>query len=106
MPFAARSPRLGAFRRAPTRPTRSLQPELDGVARGTAVAVALTHSGSEDDAMTTAAVGAEMAVDDPLFGRIVGAKYEIEERIGAGAMGVVYRARHVTLDKVVALKIL
>jgi serine/threonine-protein kinase len=47
-----------------------------------------------------------MTVDDPLSGRIFAGKYEVEERIGAGSMGMVYRARHVTLDKVVAVKVL
>jgi serine/threonine-protein kinase len=56
--------------------------------------------------MTTVAVGTGRSVDDALSGRIFAGKYEIEERIGAGSMGIVYRARHVTLDKVVAVKTL
>jgi serine/threonine protein kinase len=40
---------------------------------------------------------------DPWIGRTV-AHYEILDRIGAGGMGVIYRARDVTLDRIVALK--
>lgn len=42
---------------------------------------------------------------DPLIGKRFGS-YEVHERIGAGGMGIVYRAYDVTLDRHVALKVL
>jgi serine/threonine-protein kinase len=41
-----------------------------------------------------------------LLGRIVAGKFTIEEHVGGGAMGEVFRARHIVLDTVIALKIM
>ncbi len=43
---------------------------------------------------------------DPYVGRLIEGKYLIEQLLGTGAMGVVYRAKHVALNKLVAVKIL
>jgi len=43
---------------------------------------------------------------DPLVGRKIAGKFAIERMLGAGAMGVVYRARQVALEKTVAIKVL
>ncbi len=39
-------------------------------------------------------------------GSIVGQRYQIEERIGSGTFGVVYRARHLDLEDEVAIKVM
>ncbi len=43
---------------------------------------------------------------DAMLGRLIAGKFEIVELLGSGAMGAVYRAEQVALDKHVALKIL
>lgn len=43
---------------------------------------------------------------DPLMGVVLAGKYEIGELLGKGAMGRVYRARQLGLDKEVAIKVL
>ncbi len=42
---------------------------------------------------------------DPLLGRVLGDKYQVEAVLGQGAMGRVYRARHLGLRRDVAIKI-
>ncbi len=43
---------------------------------------------------------------DPLLGRTLANKFELQELLGVGAMGKVYRAHHGSLDRTVAIKIL
>jgi eukaryotic-like serine/threonine-protein kinase len=43
---------------------------------------------------------------DATLGRTIAGKFAVQRRLGAGAMGVVYLARQLALDKIVAIKVL
>ncbi len=45
-------------------------------------------------------------IQDPLLGQVLGDRYQLESRIGSGAMGVVYRAVDREIGRSVAVKIL
>ena len=44
--------------------------------------------------------------DLDLIGRTIAGKYTIESRVGSGAMGSVFRARHDALQQAVAVKVM
>ncbi|HSN25680.1 MAG TPA: protein kinase [Kofleriaceae bacterium] len=44
--------------------------------------------------------------DDSLIGQVLASRYQIESRIGEGAMGAVYKAKHVKVGRPFAVKVL
>ena len=43
---------------------------------------------------------------DPFVGKVIDGRYEIQARIGEGGMGIVYKARQTSIDRVIAIKML
>jgi serine/threonine protein kinase len=43
---------------------------------------------------------------DPLLGKLLGERFQVQELIGQGGSGTIYRAEHVTLRRKVAIKVL
>ncbi len=54
----------------------------------------------------TLGVGMSRATHEQLVGRTIAGKFVVESLIGSGAMGAVFRARQVALEKTIAIKVL
>ena len=65
-----------------------------------------TYPWQEQHVCEAKSAAADAAVNDPLVGAVLGERYRIDSFLSSGGMGVVYKGRHVVLDKPVAVKLL
>jgi eukaryotic-like serine/threonine-protein kinase len=72
------------------------------------MADALPKTGGAPDPKRSGAGDSDRAPapPDPLIGSLIAEKFEVIALLGEGAMGRIYRARHVALDRMVAIKVL
>ena len=66
------------------------------------------HQSLAEDAIFCLSCGKSQVVDgdDTLIGTVVAQRYLVKDKIGGGGSGTVYLARHVTLQRQIALKVL
>ena len=74
----------------------------------TAITCAGCHAAYADSALFCPNCGRPKSrqITDALIGKVLGDRFQIQELIGQGGSGAIYRAEHVTLRRRVAVKVL
>ncbi len=86
-----------------------LEEDMPHICKGSPKKLALESTLGPGDHPTIPGEISESGVMDPaheLLGKIIGERYEIQCVLGQGGMGVVYQARHISLEKLLAVKLL
>lgn len=96
---------------APTAPPAANDPTIPASTPNPRLATAPTlsrvgvGSGAQAATMPASGSGGPASSSPPLTGQRLGG-YQVEQELGRGAMGVVYRARQLSLDRPVAVKVM
>lgn len=86
-----------------------LEEDLPHICQGSVKKSPLNQPVGSGDQPTIPGELPENETPDPaqeLLGQIIGERYEIQRVLGQGGMGVVYQARHISLEKLLAVKLL
>ena len=86
-----------------------LEEDMPHICQGAAKKSAFDSTIGPGDHPTIPGEVSSADIHDPaqeLIGKIIGERYEIQRLLGQGGMGVVYQARHISLEKLLAVKLL
>ncbi len=89
----------------PAQPAAEPEP-VPGSAEPAPEPPALRGPGPEDSGARDARLANLKEAPDPYIGTILGERYKVLSKLGAGGMGAVYLAEHVVIERKVAIKIL
>jgi eukaryotic-like serine/threonine-protein kinase len=83
----------------------STRSDPNAITQDPVVGVSLTAEDFEVE-QEIASVPPPPAMPDPYIGATIDGRYKVEQVLGEGGMGIVYRGRHKVIDKPVAIKVL